>query len=175
MLNIAGWKTIKNKRKYNIFFSLFFIVFWHAFAYIGELKLTISLKPNTRFEWNKRHMKGKNVLYHLNVSVKRHHLLESMVYCPLKNLKLFSIKVKKLFEPIVLRRKADCFLLFLKAFPWETDLWVTLGDFTVKNVKLGRKIWTENGLSKNKSLCTADNHNYMYHICAKGFLDSKFN
>ena len=29
-------------------------------------------------------MKGKNLLYHLNVSVKRHHLLDSMVYCPLK-------------------------------------------------------------------------------------------
>ena len=24
-------------------------------------------------------------------------------------------------------------MLFLKAFSWETDLWVTLGDFTVKN------------------------------------------
>ena len=23
-------------------------------------------------------------------------------------------------------------MLFLKAFSWETDLWVTLGDFTVK-------------------------------------------
>ena len=24
-------------------------------------------------------------------------------------------------------------------------------------------------------LCSADNHNYMPHICAKGFLDSNFN
>ena len=24
-------------------------------------------------------------------------------------------------------------------------------------------------------LCAADNHNYMCHICAKGFLDSDFN
>ena len=30
--------------------------------------------------------------------------------------------------------------LVLKAFSWETDLWVTLGDFTVKNPKLGREI-----------------------------------
>ena len=28
--------------------------------------------------------------------------------------------------------KAVGFLLFLKAFSWETDLLVTLGDFTVK-------------------------------------------
>ena len=36
----------------------------------------------------------------------------------LKNLKLFSIRVKELFEPIVLRKKkkSDGFLLFFKAF-----------------------------------------------------------
>ena len=28
----------------------------------------------------------------------------------------------------------------LKALSWETDLWVTLGDFTVKYAKLGREI-----------------------------------
>ena len=31
----------------------------------------------------------------------------------LKNLKLFSIRVKELFEPIVLRKKGEGFLLFL--------------------------------------------------------------
>ena len=38
------------------------------------------------------------------------------------------------------KKKTDRFLLFLKAFSWETDLWVTLGDFTVKNAKLRREI-----------------------------------
>ena len=33
-----------------------------------------------------------------------------------KNLKLFSIRVKELFEPIVLQNEADGFLLFLNAF-----------------------------------------------------------
>ena len=33
---------------------------------------------------------------------------------------------------------------------------------------------TENQLSRNEMLCAADNHNNMCHICAKGFLDSKF-
>ena len=73
--------------------------------------------------------------------------------------------------------KADGFLLFLKAFSWEIDLCVTLGDFTVKNVKLGRDIciyklkieWVE------KKYGVRHNHNYMCHICAKGFLDSNFN
>ena len=37
-------------------------------------------------------------------------------HCYFKNLKLFSINIKQLFEPIVLRRKGDGFLLFLKAF-----------------------------------------------------------
>ena len=59
----------------------------------------------------------------------------------LKNLKLFLIRVKELFEPIVFRKKGDGFLLFLKAFSWETDLWVTLGDFTVKDAKFGKEIF----------------------------------
>ena len=29
-------------------------------------------------------------------------------------------------------KKGNEFLIFLKAFSLETDLWVTLGDFTVK-------------------------------------------
>ena len=31
-------------------------------------------------------------------------------------------------------------MLFLKEFSWETDIWVTLGDFMVKNTKLEREI-----------------------------------
>ena len=42
--------------------------------------------------------------------------------CYRKKLKLFSVRVKESFESIVLQRKADGFLLFLKAFPRETDL-----------------------------------------------------
>ena len=50
-----------------------------------------------------------------------------------KNMKLLSIRVKELFVPVALsKKKSDGFLLILKAFSWETDLWVTLGDFTVK-------------------------------------------
>ena len=46
---------------------------------------------------------------------------------------MFSIRVNELFEPIVLqKKKSDGFLHFLKEFSWETDLWVTLGEFTVK-------------------------------------------
>ena len=48
----------------------------------------------------------------------------------------------------------------------------------VKNVKLGKEICifkTENQLSRNQMWCAADNHNYMCHIYAKGFLDLNFN
>ena len=34
---------------------------------------------------------------------------------------------------------------------------------------------TENRLSRNEMRCAADNHNFMCHICAKGFLNSNFN
>ena len=39
----------------------------------------------------------------------------------LKNQTLFSI-IKEVFEPIVLRKNGDGFLLFLKAFTLETGL-----------------------------------------------------
>ena len=46
---------------------------------------------------------------------------------------------------MVLREKKGeaGFLLFLTAFSWDTNLWVTLGDFTVKNAKLGQEICIE--------------------------------
>ena len=70
-------------------------------------------------------------------------------------------------EPIVLQE------VFFKAFFWETDLWVTLGDFVVKQRKIrkGNRHLTGNRLSRNKTECAADNHNYMCRICTKGSLD----
>ena len=56
------------------------------------------------------------------------------------NLKLFSVGIKELIEPTVLWKKADGFLFFLKALSSETDLLVTLTDFTVKTAKFGREI-----------------------------------
>ena len=50
-------------------------------------------------------------------------------------------------------KKANGLLLFLKAFSWETDLWVTLGELTVKNAKFGREIFikcTGNRLDRNE-------------------------
>ena len=70
------------------------------------------------------------------------------------------------------------FLLFLKAFSWETDLlWETLGDFAVKKRKIGEGnlYLTENQLSRNLMWCASDNHNNLCHICAKLILDSNFN
>ena len=70
-----------------------------------------------------------------------------IVYCYLefklrylKNLKLFSIRVKELFEPIVLWKKAMGFALFKSPCLRNRSNRVTLGDFTVKNTKLGREI-----------------------------------
>ena len=40
----------------------------------------------------------------------------------LKSLKLFSIRVKELFKPIVLGEKGNRFLVFLITFSYETDL-----------------------------------------------------
>ena len=66
--------------------------------------------------------------------------------CYLKNLKLFSRRVKELFEPIVLRKKkGDGFLLlffffFFTIFLRNRSLSNAIGDFAIKNAKLGREI-----------------------------------
>ena len=57
---------------------------------------------------------------------------------------------------MVLRKKADGFLLFLKAFSWETDFWVTLGDlYGKKNRKIrkGNLYLTENRLGRKNNVC----------------------
>ena len=38
-------------------------------------------------------------------------------------------------------KKSDGFFAQFKAFSWETDLWVTLGDFTVKTQKEGKSVF----------------------------------
>ena len=50
----------------------------------------------------------------------------------LKNHTEFWIRVKKLFEPIVLPRKGDGLLLFLKYTFWDNSLSVTLRDLTLE-------------------------------------------
>ena len=72
---------------------------------------------------------------------------QAIVYCYikfkinyLKSLKLFSIRVKELSEPIVCEEKATGFSTFYKDFLEKPIFGVTLDDFTVKNAKLGREI-----------------------------------
>ena len=88
---------------------------------------------------------------------------------------MFSIRVKELSEPIVCEKKAMGFSSFYEHFLEETDLRVTLGDFTVKNAKIGKGnlYITENRWSWNEMCCTSDNHNYMCHTYAKEFLKFK--
>ena len=79
----------------------------------------------------------------------------------LKNLKLFLIRVKELFEPIVLRKKGDGFC------PSNAR------GFYGKRRKFrkGNLYLTENRLSRNEIWYAEDDHSYMCHICAKGVLD----
>ena len=65
--------------------------------------------------------------------------------CYLKNLKLFLIRVKELFEPIVLRKKRRwVFALFKSIFLRNRSLSnITLGDFTVKDAKFGKEIFIQ--------------------------------
>ena len=57
-------------------------------------------------------------------------------FCYLKNLKLFSIGGKGLFEPKVLQKSWQGFCSFLKMRSWDTYFWVTLGTFKVQTQPL---------------------------------------
>ena len=53
---------------------------------------------------------------------------------------MFFNNSKRIIWAFSFAKKADGFLLFLEAFSRETNLWVTVGDFTVKNTKFVREI-----------------------------------
>ena len=87
-----------------------------------------------------------------------------------------SIRVEELFEPIALRgKKGDRFLLFLQAFSWESLSNARWFYGKKRKVGKGNLYLTETQLSRNEIRCAANIHNYMCHICAKGFLDLNFN
>ena len=52
-----------------------------------------------------------------------------------------------------------------------------LGDFTVKKHKIrkGNLYLTKNRFERNEIWFAEDDHSFMCHICAKGFLNSNFN
>ena len=68
-----------------------------------------------------------------------------------KKLKLFSVRVKELFEPIVLRNRSLSNARY----------------FYNKNRKIvkGNLYSTKNRLSRNEMWCAADNYSYMSHMC----------
>ena len=88
----------------------------------------------------------------------------------LKNLKLFSIRVKELSEPIVLWKKQWVLALFISIFLRNRSL-SDASWFYVKTRKIGtgNLYLTENRLSWNLMCCASDNHDYMRRTCAKEF------
>ena len=73
---------------------------------------------------------------------------------------MLSIRAKELFKALVLWRIGDGCVLFLEASYWETDFWVTVGDFALKRAKLGMEIWIylKNRFDRNRICCAEDNH-----------------
>ena len=87
----------------------------------------------------------------------------------LKNLKLFSIRVKKLSEPtgFVKKRRRVLALsisIFLRNWSLSDARW-----FYGKKRKIGKGNLhlTENRLSWNEMCCASDNYNYMCHTLCK--------
>ena len=95
----------------------------------------------------------------------------------LKNLKLFSMRVKLIFEPIDLQeKKSTVFCSFKSILSRNWSLSKARWCYGKKR-KIGKRnlYLTENWLCRNKIWGVADNHNFVCHIFAKGVLDSIFN
>ena len=99
-------------------------------------------------------------------------------YLKKKNLKLFSIRVKELFEPIVLRgkKRRRVLALFKSIFLRNRSL-SNARRFCDEKRKIGKGnlYLTENRSSRNEMWCASDSHNNICHISAKELLDSNFN
>ena len=68
------------------------------------------------------------------------------------------------------KKKATGFCSFLKAFSWETDLWVTLGDFTVQKRKIGKgNLYLKSIKLKRNVLCCSKSQFCMLHMCERMF------
>ena len=80
---------------------------------------------------------------------------------------IFNYRVKELFEPIVLQRKADGFCSFKSMFLKKQYLSNATGDFMVKKFNAGRKIHIQ-----LKTWYAADNHNDMHHTWAELYIFS---
>ena len=95
----------------------------------------------------------------------------------LKNLKLFSIKSKRIIWAYsFVKKRRRVLALFISIFLRNRSLsdarW-----FCGKKRKIGKGnlYLTENRLSWNVMCCSSDNCNYMCHTCAKEFLNPSFN
>ena len=93
----------------------------------------------------------------------------------LKNLKLFSIRVKELSELIVFVKKRRWVLaLFISIFSKNQSLSDARWFYSKKRkIGKGNLYLTENQLSWNEMCSASDNHNYISHTCAKEFLNFK--
>ena len=96
-------------------------------------------------------------------------LLHWIQSCYLKNLKLVSIRVKELFDPLVLRRKRlRVFAPFFKHL-FENRSLSNARWFCAKNLKLGREsvINLKVDSAQTKFAVWENNNSYMSNMCAQ--------
>ena len=72
-------------------------------------------------------------------------------------------------------KKAIGFCSVFKSIFWETYLWARWFYGKKCKIRKGNLCLTKNWWRKNKISCNADNHDYICHIRAKGFVDSDIN
>ena len=115
-------------------------------------------------------LRGHNWVHFAHMAIMYCYLEFKLRY--LKNLQLFSIRVKELFQPIVLRKKKGrrVFALFITFLLRNRSLSNARWFYVKKrNIQKGNLYLTENRLERYEIWFAEDNHSCMCHIREKGF------
>ena len=125
------------------------------------------------YTWVLSCLRGHNlVLFSIGHNVVLHWIQNSLSQQPEI---VFSWNKRINWAYSFVKKSRRVFVLFKSTF-FRNRSFSNANWFYSKN----RKIWkgnlylTENQFSRNEMWCAVVNHNHMYHICAKGFLDSYF-
>ena len=74
-VKIARNSWVKNNKKQKKLWYDIFFVFYCFEKIIDEVKWTITFEPKTRFEWDKKHIKEQELLFHIKtISKKAFHI-----------------------------------------------------------------------------------------------------
>ena len=134
---------------------------------------TTQHRPSKMYTWVLSCLRGHNLVhFSIGHNVVLHWIQNSLSQQPEI---VFSWNKRINWAYSFVKKSRRVFVLFKSTF-FRNRSFSNANWFYSKNRKIfkGNLYLTENRFSRNEMWCAVVNHNHVYHICAKGFLDSYF-